>query len=145
MKKIFDLHRCLLAGIIVSLSAACYEEENWLEDNITPTGEYYPTIYMNALEDEYKVGDPVSVVLEFASQGTLEEIVLYQKLGDADEEELSRSPYQPAFSEAKAQDTLALVYTVPTVTDTLEIALRAEAINSNGLTKSSSETFEAIP
>ena len=135
----------MLATIIVSLSTACYEEENWLEDNIIPTGEYYPTIYMNGLADEYKVGDPVGIVLEFASQGTLEEIVLYQKLGDADESVVSRNPYQPAFSQVKAQDTLALVYTVPTVADTVEIELRAEAVNSNGLTKSSSESFEAIP
>ncbi len=143
--KSFGMPRILLAAIVVSLSTACYEEENWLEDNITPTGEYYPTIYMNSLEDEYQAGDPVRVVLEFASQGTLQEIVLYQTLGDADEAVVSRTPYQPAFSEAKAQDTLALVYTVPAITDTLEIELRAEAVNSNGLTKSSSESFEAVP
>ena len=143
--KTFKMHRILLAAIVVSLSTACYEEENWLEDNITPTGKYYPTIYMNGLENEYQAGDPVSVILEFASQGTLQEIILYQKLGDANETVVSRNPYQPAFSEAKAQDTLALVYTVPTITDTLEIELRAEAVNSNGLTKSSGESFEAIP
>ena len=143
--KTFKMHRILLAAIVVSLATACYEEENWLEDNITPTGEYYPTIYMNGLESEYQAGDPVSVVLEFASQGTLQEIVLYQKLGDADEAVVSRNPYQPAFSPVKAQDTLALVYTVPAIADTLEIELRAEAVNSNGLTKSSSESFEAIP
>ncbi len=139
------MHRILLAAIVVSLSTACYEEENWLEDNIAPTGEYYPTIYMNGLGGEYNAGDPVSVVLEFASQGTLQEIVLYQKLGDATEEVVSRNPYQPAFSQVKAQDTLALLYTVPAITDTIEIELRAEAVNSNGLTKSSSESFEAIP
>ncbi len=116
-----------------------------MEDNITPTGEYYPTIYMNGLGSEYNAGDPVVVILEFASQGTLEEIVLYQKLGDAPEEVVSRNPYQPAFSQVKAQDTLALVYTVPAITDTVEIDLRAEAVNSNGLTRSSNESFEAIP
>ena len=145
MKKIFNVHQVLLSAIALTLFTACYEEENWLEDNITPTGEYYPTIYMNSLENEYQAGDAVSVVLEFASQGTLQEIVLYQTLGDAEEAVVSRTPYQPAFSEVKAQDTLALVYTVPAISDTVEIELRAEAVNSNGLTKSSSNSFEAIP
>ena len=134
-----------MAALLVTLLASCYEEENWLEDNITPTGEYYPTIYMNDLASEYAPGDPVSVVLEFASQGTLENIVLYEQLGEAEEAVVSTSPYQPAFSEKKAQDTLALTYVVPPVTDTTEIVLRAEAINTNGLTKSSSNSFEAIP
>jgi hypothetical protein len=145
MNNVKNLPRLLLALIVVSLLNACYEEEVWLEDNITPSGEYFPTIYMNSLENEYQAGDAVTVVLEFASQGTLEEIVLYQTLSDAPEEVVSRNPYQPAFSQIKAQDTLALVYTVPVVADTVEVELRAEAVNSNGLTKSSSESFDAIP
>ena len=142
MNKIYNI---LLALVIVSLLASCYEEENWLEDNITPTGEYYPTIYMNSLGNEYKAGASVEVVLEFASQGTLNEIVLYQQLDTLAETEVSRTPYTPAFSEIKAQDTLALTYVVPAITDTTEITLRAEAINTNGLTASSGNTFEAIP
>ena len=146
MKNTYYLYHFLLASILMGLLASCYEEEVWLEDNITPTGEYYPTIYMNDLEDEYPVGTGVRVVLEFASQGTLEEIVLYQKIGKgAAEEVVSRSPYQPAFSEKKAQDTLAFTYTVPVVADTTEITLRAEAVNANGLTNSSANTFKALP
>ena len=135
----------LLISIGCILLTACYEEENWLEDNITPTGEYYPTIYMNDLAGEYKAGTPAEVVLEFASQGTLREIVLYQTLDTLAETEVSRTPYRPAFSQTKAQDTLALTYTVPTVADTTEITLRAEAVNTNGLTASSSNSFKAIP
>ena len=146
MNKLSYLYQALLATMIVGLLASCYEEENWLEDNITPTGEYFPTIYMNDLESEYKVGDPVSVVLEFASQGTLQEIILYQRLGDSDTIAIvSRSPYQPAFSEKKAQDTLALIYTVPPVSDTIDITLVAQAVNANGLSKSSGNTFSAVP
>ena len=145
MKKTLNVHRALLAVVGTVLLTASYEEENWLADNITPSGEYFPTIYMNNLAREYQAGDAVSVVLEFASQGTLQEIVLYQKLGEANEEVVSRNPYQPAFSQAKAQDTLALVYTVPAVADTVDITLRAEAVNTNTLTKSASDTFEAIP
>ncbi|MGB3851792.1 MAG: hypothetical protein WA958_17620 [Tunicatimonas sp.] len=145
MKNINNLPKLLLVLIVVSLLSACYEEEVWLEDNITPSGEYFPTIYMNSLENEYQAGDAVPVVLEFASQGTLQEIVLYQTLGDTPEEVVSRNPYQPAFSQVKAQDTLALVYTVPAIADTIEVELRAEAVNSNGLTTSSSESFEAVP
>ena len=140
-----NIPQVLLAAVAITLLTACYEEENWLEDNITPSGEYFPTIYMNSLASEYQAGDPVSVVLEFASQGTLQEIVLYQKLGDADEQLVSRTPYQPAFSTVKAQDTLALLYTVPIVTDTVDITLRAEAVNSNTLSSSDSDSFEAVP
>lgn len=145
MNKISYIYQALLATIIVGLLASCYEEENWLEDNITPTGEYFPTIYMNDLESEYVPNEAVSIVLEFASQGTLKNIILYQKLGEADEAVVSTTPYQPAFSEKKAQDTLALTYVVPALTDTTEITLRAEAVNANGLTKSSSNSFEVIP
>ena len=139
------LYQPLLAAVIVGLLASCYEEENWLEDTITPTGEYYPTIYMNDLESEYLSGDEVSVLLEFASQGTLENIVLYQQLDTAAEEVVSTNPYQPAFSAKKGQDTLALTYLVPVVADTTKITLRAEAVNANGFTQSSSNSFEAIP
>lgn len=145
MNKLSFLYQALLAAVIISLLASCYEEEVWLEDNITPTGEYFPTIYMNDLESEYTPNDAVSVVLEFASQGTLENIILYQKVGGADEALVSTNPYQPAFSEKKAQDTLALTYTVPALTDTTEIVLRAEAVNTNGFTKSSSNSFTVIP
>lgn len=139
------LRSCLPALMVVGLLSSCYEEEVWLEDNITPTGEYFPTIYMNDLASEYAAGESVSVVLEFASQGMLEEIVLSQQIGEEDPTVVSSTPYQPAFSEKKAQDTLALTYVVPNVTDTVEITLTAEAVNANGLTKSSSNTFEAIP
>ena len=145
MNKKSNIYQPILAIIMLSLLASCYEEEVWLEDNITPTGEYYPTIYMNDLENEYASGDGVSVVLEFASQGTLENIVLYEKLGEAEEMVVSTNAYQPAFSESKAQDTLALTYVVPSLTDTTEIVLRAEAVNTNGLSQSSSNSFEAIP
>ena len=145
MNKTVYLYQLLLAVLIVGLLASCYEEENWLEDNITPTGKYYPTIYMNDLEKEYSSGADVRVVLEFASQGTLEKINLYQQLDTAAEEVVSTYPYQPAFSPKKAQDTLALTYVVPAVADTLKITLRAEAVNANGLTQSSSNSFEAIP
>ena len=145
MTKKLYVYPFLLATVVVTLLTSCYEEENWLEDNITPTGEYYPTIYMNDLDGEYAAGDEVIVDLEFASQGTLENIVLYQQLGEAEEEVVSTTPYQPAFSQKKSQDTLALTYVVPSITDTVEITLRAEAVNANGLTTSSSNTFDAIP
>ena len=145
MTKKLYVYPSLLATVVVTLLTSCYEEENWLEDNITPTGEYYPTIYMNDLDGEYAAGDEVIVDLEFASQGTLENIVLYQQLGEAEEEVVSTTPYQPAFSQKKSQDTLALTYVVPSITDTVEITLRAEAVNANGLTTSSSNTFDAIP
>ncbi len=139
------LYKILLSGTCVLLLASCYEEENWLEDNITPRGEYFPTIYMNSLPDTLSAEAPLTIVLEFASQGTLEEIRLYQQIGEEDESLLSASPYQPAFSEKKAQDTLALTYTVPMVEDTVEITLRAEAVNANGLANSSDNAFDAIP
>ena len=139
-------YQLLLATLIVGLLASCYEEENWLEDNITPSGEYFPTIYMNDLAaDSFPSGASVSVLLEFASQGTLESIILYQQLDTAAEEVVSTNPYQPAFSEVKAQDTLALTYVVPPLTDTTKITLRAEAVNANGLTASSSNEFIAVP
>lgn len=135
-----------LVIIILFLLTSCYKEDLWLDDNINASGEYYPRVYMNSLDqDEYQAGEDVSVLLEFSSIGTLEEIVLYEKIGDAERSEVSRTPYQPAFSELKSQDTLALVYDVPAVTDTIKITLEAEAVNANGLTNSSSQSFTALP
>lgn len=139
------LPQILPLSILAVLLVSCYEEENWLEDNIIPSGEYYPTIYLNALPSELSAGAQGTIVLEFASQGTLDEIRLYQQIGEEEETLVSASPYQPAFSEVKAQDTLALSYTVPLVQDTVEITLRAEAANDNGLTDSSDDSFDAIP
>lgn len=136
----------LLLVITVFMFTSCYEENIWLEDNIVATGEHYPLIYMNTLDrDEYQAGENIEVLLEFSSLGELKEIVFYEKIGDAERKEVSRTPYQPAFSQIKSQDTLALNYTVPTVTDTISISLEAEAVNANGLTKSSSQNFTALP
>ena len=145
MKKLSYIPTILLSFIIMGLLSSCYEEEVWLEDNIIATGEYYPVIYMNEVNSEYQTGDAVTVVLEYSSQGTLEEIVLYQQIGEEPEEMVTSTPPNGSFSERKAQDTLALNYTVPMVSDTVDITLRAEAVNANGLTKSSSATFTALP
>ena len=145
MKKLSYIPTLLLSFIIMGLLSSCYEEEVWLEDNITATGEYYPVIYMNDVNSEYQIGDAVTVVLEYSSQGALKEIVLYQQIGENPEEMVTTTPPNGAFSEKKAQDTLALNYTVPIISDTVDITLRAEAVNTNGLTKSSSTTFTALP
>lgn len=145
MKKISFIPIIFVSLLMIGLLSSCYEEDVWLEDNIITTGEYFPVIYMNDLNSEYQADEAVSVVLEYFSLGTLEEIVLYQKVGEEDEEVVLSTPPNGAFSERKAQDTLALTYTVPMITDTVDITLRAEAINANGLTKSSSNSFTAIP
>ncbi len=145
MKKKSFIPMAVVSLLIVSLLSSCYEEEVWLEDNIDPSGEYFPVIYMNGLNSEYQADDPVPVVLEYFSLGTLEEIVLYQQIGDNDEEVVLRTPPNGTFSEEKAQDVLTLTYTVPVIADTVDITLRAEAINANGLTKSSDDSFTAIP
>lgn len=146
MKKIQIFNISLLAVIVALMFTSCYEEEVWLEDNIITTGEYYPVIYMNSFdENEYQTGESVEVVLEFFSKGTLEEIILYEQIGEAEKKVVSTTPYEPAFSQYKSQDTLALNYTVPAVTDTVTITLEAEAVNANGLTKTSSQDFTATP
>lgn len=145
MKNILSTHNILPVLLTTLLLTSCYEEEVWLEDNITATGEYYPVIYMNDLNSEYQSGEAVAVVLEYFSLGTLEEIVLYQQVGENDEEMVSSNSPQGAFSEKKALDTLAISYTVPAFPDSVDITLRAEAVNTNGLTNSSSNTFTAIP
>lgn len=146
MKKISFQYFTLVLFLATLFLSSCYEEDPWLEDNITSTGEKFPVIYMNEFESgTYSSGDVVEVVLEFFSEGELDKIVLYETIGNSEKRKVSESAYVPAFSERKALDTLALSYTVPVVADTVDIVLSAEAINTNGLTKESSQEFEAIP
>lgn len=145
MKKISFIPVTILSLLMASFLSSCYEEEVWLEDNIDPSGEYFPVIYMNDLDNEYEADEAVTVVLEYFSLGTLEEIVLYQQVGEENEEVVLSTPPNGAFSQKKSQDTLAITYTVPMIADTVDISLRAEARNANGLTKSSSNSFTAIP
>lgn len=146
MKKISSQYFILVLIAGTLFLSSCYEEDPWLEDNITRSGDKFPVIYMNALaEEEYNAGDEVQILLEFFSEGELEEIILYETIGDGTRQLISETPYAPAFSEVKQLDTLVLVYSVPTVADTANIVLEAEAVNANGLSKTSSQNLVALP
>ncbi|MEN7548120.1 hypothetical protein AAG747_09370 [Rapidithrix thailandica] len=124
---------------------SCYEEDNFLEDNITDTGRSFPNIYMNEIQSEYLSGEKVTVELEFFSDDPIKEIKLYEIItteDDTDTTLLSTNPYQPAFSKVKSQDTLVLYYEVPVIDQNTEITLDAEVINENTLTDNSARTFK---
>ena len=144
MKKLIDLRYLSIACLAASTLVSCYEEDTFLEDNITETGRSFPNIYMNEIGDSYSRGQSVQVELEFFSDETIDELRFYQEVDGGERQLLTTNPYQPAFSMIKSQDTLVINYLVPDVDPGTEILLVAEIVNENELTDESSRSFDVV-
>ena len=144
MKKFIDLEYLWIACMAMVTLVSCYDEDTFLEENITETGRSFPNIYMNEISDTYSPGESVLVELEFFSDETIDALRVYQVIDGGERQLVAAQPYQPAFSMIKSQDTLVMNYLVPDVSPGAEILLVAEIVNENKLTDESSRSFDVV-
>jgi len=127
---------------------SCLEEDNWLEDNIEPTGNHYPTIADLDIRNPdpqgvYQAGETINLDLLFWSEDEVSEIVLRDSVvNESAQQEYSRYSYSEAkFFEETQTDSLGMEYTIPSVpNDPSQIHLQVEVINENGLSRTNDES-----
>jgi hypothetical protein len=127
---------CLTLCIVLVFSA-CYKETNWLDENVTTEGKFFPNITFNTLDSTaFTRGGSVRCNLEYWSKDKIKEIRIYDSIGTTARKVVATIPYAAAYSAFKKSDTLIYMYTVPTTaTAGSTIRLDAQAVNDNGLTK----------
>lgn len=148
MKTFAIMKKLVLFVAVGLLMISCLEEDNWLEDNIEPTGDHYPTIADFDVRNpdpqgEYQVGETINLDLLFWSEDEVSEIVLRDSVvNESGQQEYSRYSYSEAtYFEETQTDSLGMEYTIPSVpNDPSVIHLQVEVINENGLSRTNDES-----
>ena len=119
----------------------CYDEPDFLRDNVTIGRGYAPVIatFTSTNGTTFLEGDVAQLDLRYWSIDPIEEVVLYETIGSGARTRVAAMPYQANFAEDSQTDKMLLTYTIPDVpADVTSILVEAEVVNENGLTKTSS-------
>jgi hypothetical protein len=134
----------VFVGLLV-LVTGCFDEDNFLAENIERTGEKYPVVSdlkVVSGRDTFQVGEAAQLDVRFWSEGTVASINVYDSLivdgvgVRAQQQVASIDPSQAAFSEVSQTDSLIVEYTIPSsISDTTFVDLDVEVVNENGLSE----------
>lgn len=121
---------------------SCFEEDNFLDDNLTLTENYFPVVADFYLEeDSYAVGASAQAITVFWSEGPIRELQLYATVGGAAETLVSTTPYTANLVDSVRADVMVIPYTVPNVASGTSIDLRVLVVNENDFTKGDDDSF----
>jgi len=103
---------------LVFFVASCYEQEEWLDKNVTYTNKAVPSIYLYPLDSTSFIrGGRVRMLLEFWCNDPMKEIRIYQSTGATSTTTprtlVKTEAYKPAYSLLRQQDTLVTFVDVP--------------------------------
>ena len=137
IKKIKKMKNLIIAFVLLVTIVGCYKESNWLDENATGTGKFFPNVFLNPLDStKYSNGGSVRCNIEFWSKDKIKEIRIYDSVGTASRKIVATLPATPAFSALKATDTLLYNYKVPTgLATNSSVRLDVVIENENGLIK----------
>ena len=120
---------------LIFLAASCYEQEEWLDKNVTYTDKGVPSIYMYPLDSSSFIrGGRVRMLMEFWCNDPMKEIRIYQSTGTTSTAGartlIKTEAYKPAYSTLRQQDTLITFVDVPTnVAAATRVWLHAEGVS----------------
>ena len=116
--------------------SSCYEEPDWLGDNVTTEGKHFPVIagFDAPNGTDFKVGETAQLDLRYWSVDPISTIKLHATIDDVTTEVSSKS-YTQNFQEDSQTDMMLFDYTIPDVAVGTAIRIDAEIINENGLTR----------
>lgn len=142
MKTIF---KALLLGFITVSISSCYNDDNWLDDNMEETGRSVPMIASFTTSDEdYSSGAEITLDLRYWSNDDIEQIDFFAQVeGHPELDDLRVIPYEEAYSELSRTDSLLITYTVPDVPSGTDFGFQVVVKNENGLTASSDQVRES--
>ncbi len=143
MKNIKIKHSLLAIFLSSATLFSCYDDNSFLDDNLTLTGRHFPVIadfYIK--ESSYAAGATANAIVVYWSEGTISELKLYATVGAADEILVSTTPYSPNFVDSVRADIMVIPYTVPNTDTDTKIELKVSIVNTNSLTKSATDSFD---
>lgn len=130
-------------GLLAIGLSSCYEEPDWVGDNVTTEGKHFPVIAGFGLQTEgdyFKEGTTIQLDLDYWSLDPIAAIKLYERVDGGDPVEVASFGYTANFQEDSQTDEIIMPYTIPTLpADTVQIVLDAEVVNENGLTRNSTD------
>ncbi len=103
----------MLAVISISFSA-CYEEEDWLEENIKEGGKYYPqTPIFKSTSDanQFYFGEEIPFEMNYWSRDEVATTYLFMKYDDVDEEVQNKPQSSSSVTEDGRMDKMLFSYT----------------------------------
>jgi hypothetical protein len=147
MKKL-TITACM--ALAASLWVACDERQDFIRDNVEPTGVGSIPISNNTLQDVtatplktlgttvagatvYPAGSSFKTELTYFSESPIKEINLYTTVGAGTRTLTTTIPYAPAFSTNKKLDTMLVPYTVPAAATGTVVKLEYQILNENSL------------
>lgn len=135
----------LLAAFISIGATSCYEDNNWLEENVEETGRSFPLIASFTTADEdYSPGSEITLDLRYWSNDDIEQVDFFAQVeGYSELDDLRVYPYEEAYSALSRTDSLIIKYTVPNVPSGTRFGFSVVVKNENGLTASSSQVRES--
>jgi|AntRauTorcE11897_2_1112592.scaffolds.fasta_scaffold42092_1 hypothetical protein len=146
--------KIVLLGCIMLLAVGCFDEDNFLNDNIEQTGRSFPNIsdfHIENLQDSYAEGETLQLDLRFFSNDPIQTIILRDSLIDIREQQVVTefSPDEASFSDSTQTQVLIMNYTVPSSVpnDPTQVNLEVEIVNENGLsiTNVTADNFAIAP
>lgn len=136
----------IILSCLLALVTSCYEEEQWLEDNIETEGKNYPVIQSVGVEGELAPGNTLNLIMHYWSSDPILRYDLYDSVAMVSNQQLySSTDYVYNYDEETGSEVVTLPYTIPsTVVDTSIVILRVAIVNENGLSREvvTSLTFE---
>lgn len=140
-----NIIKILLAGFITISFSSCYEDDNWLEENIEETGRSVPFIASFTTADkDYSQGSEITLDLRYWSNDPIEQIDFFAQVqGNPGHDDLRVIPYEEAYSALSRTDSLLIKYTVPDVPSGTRFSFQVVVRNENGLSASSDDVRES--
>lgn len=142
MKNIKIKHT-LLAVLLMSsmVLSSCFEEDNFLDDNLTLTGNFFPVVADLDVDTKssYIINEIISdIFISYWTEGTLKQINVYNTPSGGVRELVSSTPHVPNFIDSLRTDVLVFDYAIPDVEPRTSVNVEVEVENENGFTKSKS-------
>lgn len=143
MKNIKIKHSLFVMIASSLIFFSCFEEDNFLDENLTLTGRHFPVVADFYLEESsYVAGTTANAIAVYWSEGDISELELYATVGAADEILVSTTPFSPNLVDSVRANVTVLPYTVPNVVSGTTIDLRVSVVNTNTLTKDADDSFD---
>lgn len=125
----------LFSSIMLS---SCFEEDNFLDDNLTLTGNHFPVIASFSVDTKsvYVINEVVTdAILSYWTEGSIKQINVYNTIGSGTKDIVSTTPYSANFIDSLRTDVFVFDYDIPNVEPRTSIKIEVEVENVNGLTK----------
>ena len=124
--------------------SSCYEEEDWLADNLADGGTYFPVIQSVLTElpdgETFSEGTTVNISVWYWSRDDVKEVRITETIDDV-ETQLTSSASSTRFDTEANVEVLEYDYTIPEGSSGKEITITATVLTVTNLDRVKSNSF----